>query len=130
MVINKWLTVQAQADLPNTLDRVKDLMQHPAFTLKNPNKVQALIGGFCIGNPVAFHAATGAGYKFLADIVLQLNTLNPQVAARMLSALTQWQKFTLERQKLMCAQLQVIKQAAGLSPDVLEIITKTLQSNV
>jgi len=130
LVINKWLTVQAQADLPNTLDRVKDLMQHPAFTLKNPNKVQALIGGFCIGNPVAFHAATGAGYKFLAEIVLQLNTLNPQVAARMLSALTQWQKFTLERQKLMCAQLQVIQQAAGLSPDVLEIITKTLQNNV
>jgi len=130
LVINKWLAVQAQADSENTLHEVQKLMQHQSFDLKNPNKVQALIGGFCVGNPVHFHATSGAGYEFLTEIVLQLNKLNPQVAARMLNPLSQWQKFTIDRQKLMCAQLLRIKQTDNLSLDVLELVTKTLDNYV
>jgi len=130
LVINKWLDLQARSDLDDTLQQVQNLMQHKSFDIKNPNKVYSLIGGFCTGNPVKFHAATGSGYKFLADIVLQLNAINPQVAARMLNPLSQWQKFTSDRQKLMCAQLLRIKQAANLSLDVLELVTKTLDNRV
>lgn len=126
LVINKWLTIQACADLDNVLDEVKSLMQHKGFDIKNPNKVQALIAAFCVGNPVHFHTLTGDGYKFLADIVLQLNSINPQVAARTLTPLTQWQRFETKRQKLMCAELIRIKQADKLSMDVMEIVTKAL----
>lgn len=127
LVVNKWLAIQAMADLDDVLYQVRSLMQHAAFDIKNPNKVQALIGGFCLGNPVRFHALSGDGYKFLADIVLELNAINPQVAARMLTPLTQWQRFTAQRQKLMCEQLLRIQQSVGLSTDVLEIINKALQ---
>lgn len=126
LVVNKWLAIQAQADLDNVLDNIKQLMQHVAFDIKNPNKVQSLIGGYCIGNPIKFHKADGSGYKFLTDIVLQLNSINPSVAARMLSPLTQWQKFDQSRQKLMSAELQRIKSAPNLSNDVLEITAKAL----
>ncbi len=128
LVINKWLMIQATADMDDTLDQVKGLLQHEAFDIKNPNKVYALIGGFCAGNPVKFHAADGAGYKFLADQVLILNAINPQVAARMLRPLTNWQRFTPDRQKLMCQELLRIKQAVKLSSDVNEIVTKSLES--
>jgi len=126
LVINKWLMIQATADLEAVLDQVRDLMRHEAFDIKNPNKVQALIGGFCVGNPVRFHVLSGAGYKFLADIVLELNAINPQVAARMLTPLTQWQRFSEQRQKLMCGELLRIQQSASLSTDVLEIVNKAL----
>lgn len=129
LVVNKWLMIQATADLDDVLDQVRSLMQHAAFDIKNPNKVQALIGGFCVGNPVRFHALSGAGYKFLADIVLELNIINPQVAARMLTPLTQWQRFTEQRQKLMCGELLRIQQSANLSTDVLEIVNKTLNGH-
>ncbi len=126
LVINKWLMIQAIADLDGVLDQVKMLMRHEAFDIKNPNKVQALIGGFCVGNPVRFHVSSGAGYKFLADIVLELNPINPQVAARMLTPLTQWQRFGGARQKLMCTELRRIQQSANLSTDVIEIVAKAL----
>lgn len=126
LVVNKWLMIQATADLDDVLDQVKSLMKHPSFDIKNPNNVQALIGGFCVGNPIKFHASSGEGYKFLADVVLELNPLNPQVAARMLIPLTQWQKFDAARQKLMCRELIRIKQADNLSSDVSEIISKAL----
>jgi aminopeptidase N len=126
LVINKWLSIQATADLDDTLDQVKSLMQHAAFDIKNPNKVYALIGGFGIGNPVKFHAKDGAGYNFITDIVIQLNSLNPQVAARMLNPLTNWKKFTPDRQEKMQKELLRIKQADNLSSDVMEIVTKAL----
>lgn len=126
LVINKWLGIQATADLDDTLEQVKSLMQHPAFDIKNPNKVYALIGGFGSGNPVKFHALNGEGYKFLADVVIELNSLNPQVAARMLTPLTQWQKFDKLRQDLMCTELLRIKNVKGLSPDVLDIVMRSL----
>jgi aminopeptidase N len=130
LVINKWLAIQAQADLDSVLDNVKSLMQHAAFDIKNPNKVYALIGGYAVGNPVKFHNISGAGYKFLADIVLQLNSINPSIAARILAPLTQWQKFTPQRRELMCAELLRIKAASNLSNDVMEITSKALTDYV
>lgn len=130
LVVNKWLAIQAQADTDLVLDQIKVLMQHPAFDIKNPNKVQSLIGAYCIGNPIKFHAASGVGYKFLADIVLQLNTINPSVAARLLNPLSSWYKYTHARQVLMCAELLRIKDTPNLSSDVLEIVTKSLHNYV
>lgn len=127
LVINKWLMIQATADLDDVLNQVKSLMRNAAFDIKNPNKVQALIGGFCVGNPVRFHDSSGSGYKFLADVVLELDVINPQVAARMLTPLTQWQRFTQSRQKLMCGELRRIQQSASLSTDVIEIVNKALK---
>ncbi len=127
LVVNKWLSIQAVADLEDSLEQVQGLMQHEAFDIKNPNKVYALIGGFGVGNPVRFHVANGAGYKFLADTVITLNAINPQVAARMLQPLTAWQKFAQFRQDLMCKQLQRIRQTPNLSPDVADIVSRSLE---
>ena len=84
--------------LPGGLARVQALMQHPAFTLKNPNKVRALIGAFAGQNLVNFHAADGSGYRFLADQVISLNATNPQIASRQLGPLTRWRKYDASRQ--------------------------------
>ncbi len=92
LVVDKWLAVQATSRLPGTLARVNELLGHPAFDIKVPNKVYALIRAFA-ANHVRFHAADGSGYAFLADQVLRLNTLNPQVAARMARAFDRWRKF-------------------------------------
>lgn len=125
-VVDKWLTVQALSTLPDTLIRVKGLMQHAAFSLKNPNNVRALIGQFCRNNPSQFHAKDGSGYRFLAENILQLDKLNPQVAARQLGAFNSWRRYDAERQQLMKTALQSIASQADLSSDVFEIVTKYL----
>jgi aminopeptidase N len=126
LVVDKWFSLQAMSRLPDTLQQVKALMQHPAFTLKNPNKVRALIGAFCNGNLVNFHQASGEGYQFLTDQVLALDKLNPQVAARMSNALSQWRKYDAGRQRQMQAQLQRLLAEPGLSRDVYEVVSKSL----
>ncbi len=93
LVMDKWFALQATAPLPDTLDRVKQLMEHPLFTIKTPNRVRALIGAFCHGNLYCFHDLSGAGYDFLTDRVLELNQINPQIAARLLTAMSQWRTF-------------------------------------
>ncbi|MEW6690513.1 MAG: aminopeptidase N, partial [Pseudomonadota bacterium] len=125
LVIDKWLAVQAGSRLPDTLARVKALTAHPAFDLKVPNKVYALVRVFA-GNHVRFHAADGAGYAFLADQVLALDALNPQVAARMARAFDRWKRFDAQRQAKSGFQLERIRDAAGLSRDVAEIVGKAL----
>lgn len=125
-VVDKWLSVQAVSKLPDTLLRVKALMKHEAFNIKNPNNVRALIGQFCRNNPVHFHAKDGSGYRFLAEQILVLDKLNPQVAARMLGALNSWRRYDLERQELMKASLEQIAMQKDLSADVYEIVTKYL----
>jgi aminopeptidase N len=125
LVVDKWLAVQAGSRLPGTLARVKELLVHPAFDLKVPNKVYALIRGFC-ANHVRFHAADGAGYAFLADRVIELNALNPQVAARMARGFDRWRKFDAGRQAKARAALERIRDAQGLSRDVAEIVGKAL----
>jgi len=126
LVIDKWFSLQAMSRLPGTLSEVKRLMNHPAFTIKNPNKVRALIGAFCHSNPVRFHAADGSGYAFLREQVLTLNSMNPQIAARLVGAFTRWRKYDANRQALMQAELKGILATPDLSPDVYEIVAKSL----
>ncbi|NIR31609.1 MAG: aminopeptidase N [Gammaproteobacteria bacterium] len=126
LVLDKWFTIQATSRLPDTLQRVRALMEHPAFHLKNPNKVRALIGAFCHANPVRFHDASGEGYRFLAERVLELDPLNPQIAARLLGALNRWRRYDEHRQGLMKAELERILAAPGLSRDTYEIASKAL----
>ena len=126
LVMDQWFSVQAGSGLPGGLPRVKALMQHPAFTLKNPNKVRALIGAFAGQNLINFHAADGSGYRFLADLVIELNALNPQIASRQLSPLTRWRKYDSQRQALMKAELERILASGALSSDVYEVVSKSL----
>ena len=125
LVVDKWLAVQAASRLPGTLARVRELLAHPAFDLKVPNKVYALIRSFG-ANHVRFHAADGAGYAFLADRVIELNGLNPQVAARMARGFDRWKKFDAGRQAKARAALERIRDARNLSRDVAEIVGKSL----
>ncbi|MDT4806921.1 Aminopeptidase N [compost metagenome] len=126
LVMDQWFSVQAGCGLPGGLERVQALMQHPAFTLKNPNKVRALIGAFANQNLVNFHRADGAGYRFLADHVITLNALNPQIASRQLAPLTRWRKYDAGRQQLMKAELERILASGELSSDVFEVVSKSL----
>lgn len=125
-VVDKWLTVQVLSDLPGTLHRVKGLMQHEAFSIKNPNNVRAVIGQFCRNNPAQFHAKDGSGYQFLAEQILVLDKLNPQVAARQLGAFNSWRQYDADRQALMREALQSIARQPDLSSDVFEIVNKYL----
>lgn len=127
LVVDKWLILQAGCTLPGTLERVRKLTVHPSFTHKNPNKVRALIATFCATNHSQFHAADGAGYIFLADQVLLLDPLNPQIAARMLTPLTQWRRYDAGRQALMQRQLERIGAVRSLSDDVREVVEKSLE---
>jgi aminopeptidase N len=126
LVIDKWFTVQATSSRADTLDRVRTLLDHPAFTMKNPNRVRALIGAFAHGNPARFHDPDGAGYGFLADRVIELDLLNPQVAARLVGALSRWRRYDAGRQQSMRAQLERIEVQPTLSRDVGEIVAKSL----
>ena len=126
LVMDQWFSVQAASPLPGGLQRVQQLMEHPAFTLKNPNKVRALIGAFAGQNLVNFHAADGSGYRFLADLVIVLNRLNPQIASRQLAPLTRWRKYDSARQALMKAELERIRNSGELSSDVFEVVSKSL----
>lgn len=125
LVVDQWFTAQATAPQPDTLERVEALLHHVAFEITNPNKVRALIGSFCNANPVNFHRADGEGYRFLADRIIQLNALNPQIASRMSTLLTRWRNYDEQRSRHIRAQLQRIRQES-LSPDVYEVITKAL----
>ncbi len=125
LVTDKWLAVQAGSRLSTTLETVKRLLVHPAFDLKVPNKVYALIRSFS-ANQVRFHAADGGGYAFLADQVIALDALNPQVAARMARGFDRWRKFDERRQARARAELERIRGREGLSKDVAEIVAKAL----
>ncbi|KAL4331811.1 hypothetical protein GQ457_07G008750 [Hibiscus cannabinus] len=125
LVVNKWFALQAMSDIPGNVENVRNLLNHPAFDLCNPNKVYSLIGGFC-GSPVNFHAKDGSGYKFLGEIVLQLDKINPRVASRMVSAFSRWKRYDESRQKLTKQQLEMIMSANGLSENVFEIASKSL----
>ncbi|CBI34650.3 hypothetical protein VitviT2T_001949 [Vitis vinifera] len=125
LVVNKWFALQAMADIPQNVENVRNLLNHPAFDLRNPNKVYSLIGGFC-GSPVNFHAKDGSGYKFLGEMVVQLDKINPQVASRMVSAFSRWKRYDDTRKSLAKAQLEMIVACNGLSENVYEIASKSL----
>ncbi|MFT7516881.1 MAG: aminopeptidase N [Myxococcota bacterium] len=127
LVVDKWLSVQASSSAADTLARVKSLKEHPAFDIRNPNKVRSLIRTFA-ANPVHFHSADGEGYRFVADCVIELDQLNPQIAARIAGAFAQWHRYEPKRSELMKAQLQRISEHEGLSADSFEIVKLSLQA--
>lgn len=125
LVIDKWFAAQATSARPDTLAAVRKLQDHGDFTLANPNRVRALAGAFSM-NQLHFHAADGAGYRFLADILLALDPINPQTAAKLLPPLGRWKRFDAGRQALMRAELERILAAPNLSKDVFEQASKSL----
>jgi aminopeptidase N len=125
LVMDKWLAIQATSRLQDTLETVKKLMQDPVFSIRNPNKVRALIGAFA-SNAVRFHDASGAGYRFLANQVLTIDPLNPQIASRLVSVFTLWKRYDDGRKALMKAELERIHGAPKLSKDVYEVVSKSL----
>ncbi|HAT36313.1 MAG TPA: aminopeptidase N [Rhodospirillaceae bacterium] len=129
LVIDKWFTLQATSTRPDTLTRINELMDHEAFSMTTPNRVRALIGAFCSSNQLKFHNGDGSGYEFLADRVVELNGINPQIAARLLTPLSRWRRFDSDRQALMKACLERVLATPELSRDVFEIASKTLESD-
>jgi aminopeptidase N len=125
LVMDKWFAVQAMSSRVDTLDQVRQLMGHPAFSMQNPNKVRALIGTFANANPLRFHAADGSGYAFLEQQVLALDAANPQIASRLLRAISRWRRYDDKRQEHMHGVLQRIV-SAKVSKDVYEIASKSL----
>jgi aminopeptidase N len=129
LVLDKWMGVQAMSPRPDTVERVRGLMKHPAFSLKNPNRVRALIGAFATGNPLRFHDRSGAGYRLLREIVQALDAINPQTAARMTTPFETWRRYDSERQELIKAELESIAAQKPLSPNLYEIVAKILGTN-
>jgi aminopeptidase N len=125
LVIDKWFSTQALSMRKDTVEAVRALEQHRDFTLHNPNRVRALAGAFSV-NQQQFNVASGAGYKFLADIVIALDPINPQTAAKMLPPLGRWRRFDETRARLMKAELNRILAVPGLSKDVFEQASKSL----
>jgi aminopeptidase N len=126
LVIDKWFVLQAMIPEPETLKRVQKLMEHPAFSLTNPNRVRSLIGAFATGNQTQFNAADGAGFEFLADIVSTLDTKNPQVAARLLAAFRSWRALESGRREKAAKALKRVAALPSLSPDVKDIVERSL----
>jgi len=126
LVIDKWFSLQAMIPEPETLARVKGLMEHPAFALGNPNRVRALVGAFAAGNQTRFNAPDGSGYEFIVQIVLALDARNPQVAARLLSAFKSWRMLEDCRRRLAEASLRKVTSTGNLSPDVKDIAERSL----
>jgi aminopeptidase N len=125
LVIDKWFGLQAAAQRPDTLDQVQRLVDHADFTLANPNRARSLIGSFAM-NQWAFHRRGGQGYRFLADMIIAIDRLNPQVAARLVPPLGRWRRFDEDRAAPMRAELERVLKSAGLSKDVYEQVSKSL----
>jgi aminopeptidase N len=125
LVVNMWLQVQATGEHDNALSNVQALLTHEAFTYKNPNKVRALIGAFCQQNFMQFHHVSGCGYQFLAEQVIVLDKINPQIASRLLTPLTRWKRLEPIRSGLMREILKTISNQ-NLSKDVYEVVSKSL----
>ncbi len=126
LVLDKWFAVQALSCRSDTPERVRALYRHADFSLGNPNRVRALVGSFASGNPLHFHAPDGAGYRFLADVTLELDPRNPQLAARMASQFAQWRRYEPVRRVRMQAELDRIAAQPGLSKDVAENLGRML----
>jgi len=125
LVIDKWFTLQAIALRPKVLEEIERLADHEAFTMSNPNRVRALYAAMA-GNPLAFHDESGAGYRMIADLILELNLKNPQLAARFVPSLGRFRRVEPKRSALMKAELERISQAPTLSRDVAEQVSASL----
>ncbi len=126
LVMDKWLRLQSTARRDDILERLEQLMQHPIFSLRNPNRVRAVIGAFTVDNMPGLHRIDGSGYRFVADYTLKIDQLNGQLSARLVSCLTRWRRYEPQRRQLMRAELERIQQAGNLSSNLYEIVSKSL----
>jgi aminopeptidase N len=126
LVLDKWFALHANMERSDILVRLPLLLSHEKFSIDNPNRVRSVLGSFAFYNVLGFHAIDGSGYQFVADYILKLNSVNPQVAARIITPLTQWQKFDSKRQELMRYQLARIADCKTLSKDLIEKVSKSL----
>lgn len=127
LVMDKWFTIQAMADHPDVIDRVLALAKDPLFSLTNPNRFRSLVASFAMANPAWFHDKSGRGYQFLTDMIIQLDKINPQIAARMVPPLGRWKPLDTGRQSQMKACLEEILSVAHLSSDVRELAKMSLK---
>ncbi|RUR14000.1 aminopeptidase N [Legionella sp. km772] len=125
LVLDKWFIIQATREHQDTLIHVEQLLKHPAFSMKNPNKVRSLIGAFCQGNPRNFHHIDGSGYRFLKSMLITLDQINPQIAARLATPFTRWQRYDKTRRQFMTAHLEELNNLK-LSRDLQEVVSKSL----
>ncbi|TCI03156.1 aminopeptidase N [Corallincola luteus] len=126
LVMDKWLSIQALSPADSAISTIRRLFDYEVFSFSNPNRVRALVGTFAASNPYQFHRIDGEGYKLLTEVVIKLNKLNPQVAARIITPLTQWKKMDATRQGLMKGCLQEVLALPELSKDLFEIVDKSL----
>jgi aminopeptidase N len=126
LVMDKWFALQAVTADTDVLDRVRALMHHPAFSLSNPNRTRALIGGFAMSNATQFNRADGLGYQFVADMILQIDAKNPQVAARIMTAFRSWRNMDMVRRAKAKDVLVGISSQNNLSRDLRDIVERTL----
>ena len=126
--MDKWCTLQATSPALDVLSRVRELLHHRSFSMGNPNRVRSLIGAFASANPAAFHAKDGSGYRFLVEMLADLDSRNPQVAARMIEPLIRLKRYDAERQRMMRAALEELQSLENLSGDLYEKINKALSA--
>jgi aminopeptidase N len=127
LVVDKWFSLQAIANRSEIFDDFAKLRQHQDFNIKNPNRVRSLYSAFAINNPVKFHDPSGQGYALLRDVIIELNEINPQIAARQVVPLREWRRYTPTLQSHMKEALQSIMDTPNLSNDVFEVVSKSLK---
>ena len=128
LVMDKWLALQATSPLPGALDRVVELMSHPAFDAANPNRFRSLVHAFCAGNPVHFHAADGSGYRFWADRMREVDPRNPEVAAHLAGVMAHWRRYDDTRRDWMGAAMEAALAMPGISRNTDEVLTRILKA--
>jgi aminopeptidase N len=126
LLVDKWFMLMAAKPSANAAARIETLTKLSAFSFKTPNRIYALIGGFTGGNLAGFHASDGSGYKLLADVIIRLNGINPQVASRMATSFRSWKQYDNARKARAQAEMQRILASQDISNDVYEIISRTL----
>ncbi|MGL5287710.1 MAG: aminopeptidase N C-terminal domain-containing protein, partial [Aeromonas sp.] len=127
LVLDNWLRLVGSKPADDVLADVQHAMQHPQFSIRNPNRVRALIASFSAANPAQFHRKDGSGYRFLADLIIELNEVNPQNAARMVTPLIQFQRLDAARKALIRTELERIAALPNLAADLFEKISKALK---
>ncbi|NVJ68707.1 MAG: aminopeptidase N [Alphaproteobacteria bacterium] len=126
LVVDKWFAVQAQSSRPDTVAQVERLLEHPAFKMQNPNRLRSLVSTFSMLNQVRFHDESGEGYRFLANMIVQVDKINPQTAARLVPPLGRWGRLDEVRRTYMKDALRAVLETSDLSDDVRELAEKSL----